>query len=306
MGTFPGIIASELRNLKFDGIAGSDFMIDKGIVVEARNIHNGCEWHILVDYTKDITHARQNNHNVDFDNETDDCLEQADEERWIGVCEVFIMVDGVLHHGNSCSDILLYVDVHKCRSNESRNHHIKSLDWPNGKALVCLSILPDAHNHHNLYELDNNWVHEDIRSLCFWEVHSQKLFLQINCESHRIRVICQFEVFHFAIIAVVDALNFDSLRLLEFGEQGHPKLLFHGRSSWVTVFIHWLVEQRSVKATTGIHFHHFLNFLFVFCLLSSVLVLLLPIVVQLIKSDVEGQQDIEWNPDLDVVGGLLS
>ena len=43
MGTFPGIIASELCNLKFDGIAGGDFMIDKGVVVEARNIHNGCE-----------------------------------------------------------------------------------------------------------------------------------------------------------------------------------------------------------------------------------------------------------------------
>ena len=72
---FARVISSELRNSKFDGIAGRDFMIDKGVVVKAGNVHNGCEGHVLVDDTQNISHARQNDHDVDFDDETDDSLE---------------------------------------------------------------------------------------------------------------------------------------------------------------------------------------------------------------------------------------
>ena len=159
MRIFSRVVASELCDFKFHSIAGGDFVIDKWVVVEAWDIHNGCERHILVDDTKNVTHARQNNHNVDFDNQTDDGLEQPEEEWWVGICEVVKVIDSVLHHRDSRSDILLYIDVHKCGSNESCNHHIKSLDWPNSKAIACRSIFPDAQNHHNLYELDNNWVH---------------------------------------------------------------------------------------------------------------------------------------------------
>ena len=72
---FARVISSELRNSKFDGIAGRDFMIDKGVVVKAGNVYNGCEGHVLVDDTQNISHARQNDHDVDFDDETDDSLE---------------------------------------------------------------------------------------------------------------------------------------------------------------------------------------------------------------------------------------
>ena len=75
MSIFAWVIASELRNSKFDGVAGGDFMIDKGVVVEAGNVHNCCEGHVLVDDTQNISHARQNDHDVDFDDETDDSLE---------------------------------------------------------------------------------------------------------------------------------------------------------------------------------------------------------------------------------------
>ena len=72
---FAWVLVSELRDFKLHSITRGNFVVDKWTVVEARNIHNGCEWHILVDDTKNVTHAWQNEHDVDFDDETDDSLE---------------------------------------------------------------------------------------------------------------------------------------------------------------------------------------------------------------------------------------
>jgi len=143
------------------------------------------------------------------------------------------VVDSVLHHRDSCSDILFYIDVHKCRSNESCDHHIESLDWSDGKALVCLSILPDTQNHHDLYELDDYGVHENIGSLRFGEVHTELLFLQVSCESHGVGITCEFEPLDFSLFAVVDTLLFDRFLLLETCEQAKAYLFLHLLSAFI-------------------------------------------------------------------------
>lgn len=77
MSIFSWVLVSEFRHLKFHVIASSDFMIDEWTVVKARDIYDGSERNILIDDTEDVSHARQNNHNVDFDNQTYDGSEQA-------------------------------------------------------------------------------------------------------------------------------------------------------------------------------------------------------------------------------------
>ena len=162
---FARAVFSELRDLQLYLVAGRNFMFDEGTVIESWDVHDSCQRNVLVDDTQDITHAGQNDHDVDFHDKTDNGSKETDEKWWVRISEVFKVVDGILHHQDSSSDILLYVDVHEHGGDKSRNHHVKSLDWSDGESFVGLGVLPNTHDHDDLNELDDDCVHEHIRSL---------------------------------------------------------------------------------------------------------------------------------------------
>ena len=150
MSIFSWVLVSKFRDFELDGIATGDSVIDEWTVVKAWNIYDCSERHIFVDDTQDVSHAWQNNHNIDFDNQTYDGSEQAQEEWWITIREVIVMVYNVFHHRDSCSHILFDINVHESRGNESCYHHIESFDRPDGESLIGLSILPNTQNHDDL------------------------------------------------------------------------------------------------------------------------------------------------------------
>lgn len=107
------IVFSELGDLKFHGVAGSNFVVDERCVVETWDVDDGCKRNVLVDDTKNVAHARQNDHNVDLYDETYDSLVQPEEEWWVRISKVLVVIQRILHHRDSLSDILLHINMHE-------------------------------------------------------------------------------------------------------------------------------------------------------------------------------------------------
>ena len=149
--------------------------------------------------------------------------------------------------------------------------------------------------------------------MCFGEVHTQLIFLQIDCKSHGIGITSEFEPFDFTLCTVVDTFALDYLLLGKLREQRKTNLLLNGLSFFARctflISIRRLIILEQTSHEVGrlrlLHFQFLLFLLFLFNLQSLVLFLLLIVVINLVESDVEGQQNVEWDPDFDVVGGFF-
>ena len=157
--------------------------ISERVEVNSWNSSDRCKRNVSYNYLKHIWETRQNDHDVDLNNNCDECAQNTYSERHVRVAKLLVVVDGVFHQDNAHLDILFNVDVHHHGGYESSNHHKEVVRWSNQIPFFqCVVIVlqlkfPNTTNHANLDKLDNQSILEDVRFLFSREIHAKHCFI---------------------------------------------------------------------------------------------------------------------------------
>jgi hypothetical protein len=106
------VLVSEIGDLQTNCVNAAHPVLHQRSVVESRNVCDSCERDVLHDDAQNVWQAGQYDHHIYLYDQRNDCAVQTHNKCGHYIVEVFSVVDDILHHLNTHSNVFLHIDVH--------------------------------------------------------------------------------------------------------------------------------------------------------------------------------------------------